>query len=198
MGHKIAYEREKRKILLTYILVMAFFLTILAVGLVTADDKRSYLRILITVLITAVPFTIVFILSYRDPARWGWLLYGRRRMMLGNPWESRIRRDLVMMEARQIAEEEYEYQRSINYERPEGFDDVTQMRSDIRRMHKNQGAVGKDLPGDETYGEDVLFCPQCGTAFVFDPDDRQCATCGTYLHDGKKLLFTPTEKKQDQ
>jgi uncharacterized protein (DUF983 family) len=62
------------------------------------------------------------------------------------------------------------------------------MKERVKRIREFQ-SVEKVEPGEKRYGEGVIKCPQCGTAYVFDADNKQCQACGTRLHDGKRFII---------
>jgi predicted nucleic acid-binding Zn ribbon protein len=185
--------KEKRKIKRTFLLVLLLFVILVAVlGSVFGWSVGLYS---LGVIVPAMGIlTIIFIISYKHSAKWGWLLFGRRRMHYGSPWESRISRELASRDARMIAEEQMKYESTLYHQKAEELLDARMAKKKVRKMRERQKLDVKPK-GKKKYGKDVLFCPQCETPFVFDTTNKSCVVCSTKLHDGKNLLFEPKKEK---
>ena len=175
-------EKERRKILLVYVLAVAAIVCLTALA-VYVGGKLLFWPLVVQALILLSFFTLAFLLSYRDPATWGWLL-GRRRMFMGRGWQPRVLRDLSARDAASAAREMYEYDRSINYRKPDGLVDLRIARDQLRRI-KTEKHPQNHSPR-VTRGSGTMLCPQCGTPYVYDNDNRQCVACGFFLYDQAK------------
>jgi hypothetical protein len=128
--------------------------------------------------------SLLYYLASRNPARWGWL-FGRRRRWFGSPYETRTDRNLTMAEVSDVARMNYEREAAMEHEMAPELVDGDLARARVQRIREFQ-KVERIEPGEKKLGEGVQECPQCGTAYAFDPDNRQCQACGTRLHDGKR------------
>lgn len=67
-----------------------------------------------------------------------------------------------------------------------GFKDHHQKRTAISQRRSQIAKGMKDTPGDEVYGEEVRFCPQCETPYHPEKGQRQCNIYGSYLPKNEK------------
>jgi len=177
------YEKEKRKIKRTYMLIMGLLLMLWVLVTALGGIWVGAWALLFPLGPIMGLLTIVFYISYNNPSEWGWLMFGRRRMVMGSPWESRVRRDMAAYDARKTAEEHHEYISKVEHKRSAELTDLRKAREQIKERHVVRTKT-KDSNELERYGEGVRFCPSCQTPYVFDADNKQCVACGHYLHDG--------------
>jgi len=173
-----ALYREKRKILRVYTALMVLILVIAAAIAILQNPPLHFYA---SFAILACILTLFFLISYSDPAAYGWLMFGRGRAFSGSPWQSRVSRELTHMDAAHAAEEQMRYEEAMYHEKPDGLIDLRGTREELRAKRK----IELPRPGEPKLAEGVLKCPQCDTPYVFDRDNPVCVKCGTRLHRGE-------------
>ncbi len=174
-----AIYKEKQRILTIYLSLLILTLAFIPIMVVLALPPAW---IYLPQLATALLLTLLFLISYSNPVEWGWLMFGRKRTFSGNPWQSRVQRELTHMDAHEAVEEQMAYEEALYHRRPEALIDVRETREELKARRRVE--LPKIDPGKIILAEGVLKCPQCDTPYAFDKDNPICVKCGTRLHSG--------------
>ena len=80
-----------------------------------------------------------------------------------------------------MAKEQMRREHERYYKAPEGMTDVARIKRKAQNRREKLAKPGRDEPHDESYADDVLFCPQYETPYSAKQDKKQCHRCGTSL-----------------